>query len=278
MADFVDLHIHTDHSDGRQSPRQAVDRALALGLKAIAITDHDTISGYLEAQTYAQGKEVEVIAGIELSATRTDEDIHILGYLFRPDCPRLGETLERFRQIRYDRGKKMLERLARLDVIIDYADVLAAAADAPVGRPHIADILVKAGYVTSYDEAFRKYLELGGPAYVPKAKLMPEEAVDLIHEAGGVAVMAHPALTGHDEIIDDMVAAGLDGIEIVHPTHSRSDRKRYRQLARRHGLFCTGGSDSHKRPGRYGEIGDGQVPYETLTNMQAAWRARAGRH
>ncbi len=275
MPDFVDLHIHSNHSDGRQSPRQVVDDALELGLKAVSITDHDVVSGYGEAAEYANGKEIEIISGIELSASKADDDIHLLGYLFRPDQGHLLETIERFRRIRFERGKKMVTRLGRLGMKLDYERVLEAAGEAAVGRPHLAEAMVKAGFVASYNEAFARYLGMNGPVYVPKAKLTPAEAIKLIHEAGGVVVMAHPVLTNRDDMIAEMVAAGLDGMEIFHPTHTNTIRKRYRQMAKRHGLFMTGGSDSHNRKGRYGDIGQEKVPYECLVSMKEAWRKRA---
>ncbi len=271
MPDRVDLHIHTNHSDGRQSPREVVDRACQIGLKAIAITDHDSVSGYVEAARYARGKDIEVIPGIELSSAKADDDIHILGYLIRPDDTRLAETVKRFRRIRSERGEKMIKRLARLGIEIDYKEVLAAANGAPVGRPHVAEVLAAHGMVDSYSQAFEKYLGLNGPVYVPKAKLTPAEAIDLIHQAHGVAVMAHPMLTDRDEVIPELVAAGLDGLEIYHPSHTRTARKRYRQLAKRYDLVCTGGSDSHNRNGRYGEIGEQQVPYKYLEQLKARW-------
>lgn len=273
MPDFVDLHIHTNHSDGRQSPREVVDRACQLGLKAIAITDHDSVSGYTEAARYARGKGIEVVPGIELSSAQADEDIHILGYLIRPGNKKLAETVKRFRRIRAERGKKMVKRLARLGIRIDYEEVLAAAAGAPVGRPHVAEVLTARGMVRSYNQAFDKYLALNGPVYVPKAKLLPSQAIDLIHRAGGVAVMAHPMLTDRDKVIPELVTVGLDGLEIYHPSHTRAARKRYRQMARRYELICTGGSDAHGRNGRYGEIGEEHVPYSCLEQLKAC-RAR----
>ena len=181
MAEYIDLHIHTDRSDGLQTPRQVVDRALELGIKAVSITDHDAVSGFSEAAAYAQGKGVETISGIELSAsTDSEDDIHILGYLFSPDDECLVETLEKFRRFRVERGKKMVERLADIGLKIDYDDVLEKAGDATIGRPHLAEIMVKEGVVQSYTEAFNRYLYLGGPVYVPKAKLNPVEAIQLL--------------------------------------------------------------------------------------------------
>jgi predicted metal-dependent phosphoesterase TrpH len=268
MPDYIDLHIHSDHSDGLQSPREIIDRGLDLGLKAVAITDHDTLSGYEAAVACLPGKDIELATGVELSASKADDDLHILGYLFRPDDARLLETLEEFRNIRLIRGKKMVDRLWRLDMELDYREVLEVAGDAPVGRPHLAEAMVRRGLVSSYNEAFRKYLYLGGPVYVPKAKITPADAIDLIHNAGGVSVMAHPGLTGQDDLIGELAESGLDGIEIYHPAHSSADRKRYRKLAQKYDLLTCGGSDSHSRKGRYGEIGEEKVPYQCLVDLK----------
>jgi predicted metal-dependent phosphoesterase TrpH len=272
MPDYIDLHIHNDHSDGLQTPRQVVDRALKLKLKAIAITDHDSVSGFCEAAAYAKEKDIEVIAGIELSASTAEiNDLHILGYLFRPDDEVLIETLEGFRRFRVERGKKMVERLAQMDIEINYDDVLKAAGGATVGRPHLAEVLVNDGLVNSYSEAFHRYLYLGGPVYLPKASLSPAEAIDLIHKAGGAAIMAHPALTNKDTLIETFKGYGLDGLEIYHPTHDSSSRKKYRKIAQALDLCQTGGSDSHNRKGRHGDMGDEKVPFEYLANLKNKW-------
>jgi len=275
MPDYIDLHIHTDHSDGIQSPADVVDRAIELGLKAVSITDHDAVTGAAEAQSYARGKSVEVIVGIELSAAKTDDDIHILGYFVRPDSERLLETIEKFRRIRFERGKKMVMRLAEVGIKLDFDKVLALAGEAAVGRPHVAEALFKGGFVPSYNDAFRKYLYLNGPVYVPKAKITPGEAIELIHSAGGLAVMAHPGLTDRDDMIAELVAWGLDGLEIYHPTHNHGVREKYKMIADKYRLVYTGGSDSHNRKGRYGDIGDEKVPFKYLDAIKTAWRLKS---
>jgi len=269
MADYVDLHIHTDFSDGLQTPEEVIDQGLALGLKAVAITDHDALEGCRVAATYARDKDIEFITGIELSASQTDEDIHMLGYMIDIDHQRLNETVEKFQLIRQERGKKMVERLVSLGMKIDFDAIRELAGKASVGRPHVAEAMFNRGFVLSYEEAFRKYLYVGGPVYVPKAKLTPQEAINLIHEARGLAVMAHPALTGKDDLIPIMASAGMDGLEIYHPVHKRSQRKKYRKIAEKFGLTISGGSDSHNRKGRYGDIGEEKVPLEYLTAMKA---------
>ncbi|MCP4569351.1 MAG: PHP domain-containing protein [FCB group bacterium] len=272
MSDYIDLHIHSDHSDGRQTPIQIVDDSLSMGLKAISITDHDALDGCADAIEYARGKDIQVLSGIELSASKTIEDIHILGYLFRIDDSRLQETIEMFRRIRHERGKKMIARMAGLGMNVDFERLVELAGQAAIGRPHLAEIMLKEGFVGSYNEAFAKYLYLGGPVYVPKAKLTPAEAINIIHEAGGVAVMAHPLLSERDDMIEELAASGLDGLEIYHPAHKAQARGKYRKIAERLGLFISGGSDSHNRKGRYGDIGDQNVPFEYLQDITARWQ------
>ncbi len=274
MPELVDLHIHSDHSDGRQSPQDVINSGLTLGLRAVSITDHDVVTGSIEASSYAEGKDIEVITGIELSASNTDDDVHILGYFFDPTHDHLCQTIETFRRIRYERGKKMVERLAEIGIVFDFEKIVEKAGKAAIGRPHVAEALVEGGFVSNYNEAFRKYLGLNGPVYVPKAKITPADAIELLHEAGGIAVMAHPALTNEDDKIEEMASVGLDGIEIFHPTHKAVERKRYRRLAEKLGLVCTGGSDSHNRKGRYGDIGDQKVPAEYLDVMRDVWQKR----
>ena len=272
MPDKIDLHIHSNHSDGLQTPVEIVDRSLQLSLKAISIVDHDSVSGFEEVKDYAADKGIELISGIELSASETDDDIHLLGYLFDPQNDRLQKSLEKFRQIRQERGKKMIARLAAMDMIMDYDDLLEAAGGAVVGRPHLAEAMLKKGFIGSYREAFDKYLHLGGPVYVPKAKLTPAEAIELIHDAGGVVVMAHPALTNRDEMIDKLAEYGLDGLEVFHPVHKGPRRRKYRKIAQRLDLIITGGSDSHNRKGRYGDIGEEDVPYDCLVELKKRWQ------
>ncbi len=274
MPNYIDLHIHTSFSDGRQTPERVVDDALKLGLKLIAITDHDSIGGFRPAVAHAGDKGLEVITGIELSAAREDEDIHMLGYLFRDDDAPLLEMIEKFRQIRVERCKKMVVKLNELGMVTDFDEVLEKAGKATIGRPHLAEVMLEKKFVGSYNDAFRQYLFVGGPVYVPKAKLTPSEAIDLIHQAGGVAVLAHPAVTNRDELIAELKMAGLDGIEIFHPTHKKAARKKYREIGLQNGLFFTGGSDSHNRKGRYGDVGDQKVPLEYYQTMKIAWEKR----
>lgn len=247
----ADLHVHTTASDGTLTPAEAVRAAITAGLTAVAITDHDTTAGLAPAAEAARAAEqpIRVVPGVEVNTDavidgRTRE-VHVLGYLFDPSSPSLEAELQRLRLARYERAKQILKKLERLKLPVSFARVEEIAAGGPLGRPHIAQALVEAGYAGSVLEAFRLYLGIGKPAYVERYKLTPEEAVRLIRAAGGAAVLAHPRLIGEESIIAPLVAAGLAGIEARYPEHSRGQTRRYSALARRYGLVVTGGSDAH---------------------------------
>ena len=242
----VDLHLHTTASDGQLSPTGLVQLALEQGLDVIAITDHDTTNGIEEAQQAAQRSPV-VIPGIELSADNNGVDVHTLGYFLDIHAPVFQERLARFRTDRLQRGRRIVEKLDALGLPLDWARVVAIAHDGSVGRAHIARAIVEAGYVQTVKEAFDRYLHTGGPAYVARQRMSPEEAIELIHSAGGVAVLAHPGLVSHYEslLVDRLVPAGLDGIEVVHPDNPPPVEQRARELAKQYGLIMTGGSDFH---------------------------------
>jgi predicted metal-dependent phosphoesterase TrpH len=242
----IDLHLHTTASDGQLSPTGLVQLAREHGLDVIAITDHDTTNGIEEAQQAAQGKPV-VIPGIELSADDGGIDVHTLGYFIDFRAPAFQEHLIRFRDDRLHRGKRIVEKLGALGFPLDWERVAEIADQGAVGRPHVARAMVEAGYVETVKEAFDRYLYTGGPAYVGRERLSPEGAIELIHSVGGVAVLAHPGLVPHYEslLIERLVPAGLDGIEVVHPDNAPPIEKRARELAQQYSLIMTGGSDFH---------------------------------
>ncbi len=212
----------------------------------IAITDHDTTEGIPEAQQVAQGWPV-VMAGIELSADDHGVDVHVLGYDLNIQDAVFQSTLTGFRDTRLRRGREIVQRLAELAMPIEWERVLELANGGAVGRPHIARTLVQAGYVSSVNEAFDLYLRSGGPADVARPKLSPEAAITLIHQAGGVAVLAHPGyLPDYAALIERLVPAGLDGVEIMHPANTSTVRQNLHGLAVRHNLIITGGSDFHR--------------------------------
>ncbi len=240
----VDLHVHTYFSDGTLSPAAVVALATERGLAALSITDHDSIES-LEPAREAVGPSLDLVPGIELSSLYEGLDLHILGYYVDPGHESLSRRLERFRDDRQQRAMAMIQRLRDLGVGLDPAEVVHLAGPGVIGRPHIARAMVKAGHVPSLDDAFRRYLGRGGRAFVPRTSFKAEEAIDLVHAAGGVSVIAHPGPLLPDRVIEDLADSGLRGIEIWHPQHNSATVRRYRALAQRLGLLETGGSDFH---------------------------------
>lgn len=242
--------MHTAASDGQYAPADLVTLARQRGLDVIAITDHDTTEGYQEARqaVFMTGSPLEILPGIELSAEDESGDVHMLGYLFDADAPHFQQQLEHFRQDRFYRAEKIVRRLDALGLPVAWRRVVEIAGGGAIGRPHIARALVEAGYVNSIAEAFERYIHNGGPAYVARRRMSPEEAIALIHGAGGVAVMAHPALVpGYLALLKErLIPAGLDGVEVVHPKNPEAVRLDLRGLARQHDLVMTGGSDFHR--------------------------------
>ena len=269
---LVDLHVHTTASDGTFSPKEAVEAAHEKKLGAIAITDHDTLAGIPQAREEGRKLGVEVIGGVELGCDLGHRELHILGYLFREADPVLTGKLSSLAQGRTRRGREIVEKLHSLGIPLPWEDVAALAGDGTVGRLHIARALLRGGWAQSHNEAFAKFLNPGRPAYVPRMRLLPTDAIELIHNAGGVAVLAHPKLANSDKLIPQLRDAGLDGVEVYHTRHSWQDVAKYSKIARELGLLMTGGSDCHG-PGGKSEVLMGQilVPGECL----AALRARA---
>ncbi len=241
----TDLHIHSTASDGQLTPSEVVDLALHLQLDCIAITDHDTTAGILAAQQAADGR-VRIIPGIEIGARSADMKVDILGYCIDPQHSGLQQRLEAFRLNRQQRGQQIVERLNQLSVALEWSHVVALAGGENVGRPHIARALVEAGHVRTTTEAFERYIGSSQPAYVPRVTLTPEEAIRMIHSAGGAAVLAHPVyVRNFPVVIEHLVPAGLDGLEVAYPQHTPEIEAHARQLAQQYGLVMTGGSDFH---------------------------------
>lgn len=245
---MIDLHLHTTASDGRLSPAQLVARASAARLTTISITDHDTVAAIGEATAVAQAVNIRVVPGIEITAVDDGRDVHMLGYFFDPSSTALAAVLERQRALRVARVREIGAKLAALGMPIDVESVLLAAAARPgssVGRPQVARELVRAGYVTSVQDAFDKWLASGRPAFTPRTGPSPAAIVDTIHSAGGVASLAHPAVTKRDELIGPLVERGLDAIEVYHSDHSPEAEQIYKVMAKRLGVLVSGGSDFH---------------------------------
>jgi 3',5'-nucleoside bisphosphate phosphatase len=286
MSDgVIDLHTHTTHSDGSASPEELIARASANGARSIAITDHDTVDAFAEARAAAALFGVEFVPGIEISADFSPGTMHILGYLVDGESPALQRKLATLKEAREKRNPEIARRLEGLGIDISYHEVAQLAGNKVVGRPHFASLLVKKGYVGSIQEAFDKLLKKGAPAYVEKARLSPSDSIQLIHRAGGVAVLAHPyqlklsSYRAADELVAELAAIGLDGIEAIYSRHSADQRTTYSEIALRHHLLVTGGSDYH---GSYKPdidlvtgLGDLQVPYALLEALKARAKNRA---
>jgi hypothetical protein len=270
----AELHAHTTASDGQHTPAELVTMARALGLDVLAITDHDTTDGIAPAHLAAHGSPV-ILSGIELSA-EDDGDVHVLGYGLNPNDPALQAALAGFRTDRESRARRMVEKLAALGVSVDWERVRVLAGGS-IGRPHIARAMVEAGEVESVREAFDRYLGNGGPAYVARQRLTPEAAIQLIHAAGGAAVLAHPGMLANPRaMVVRLVAAGLDGVEVAHPKNSEAVRLDLRGLAARYHLIMTGGSDFHGRAVSDAMLGSVSAPPEAVAALHARaaeWQA-----
>lgn len=241
----ADLHLHTTASDGAWSPTELVDMALSVGLKVIAVTDHDTLDGISEALARGAERGLEVIPGVELSVRGSDQEVHLLGYFIDTESKPLREALAKCQAERVGRVEGIVERLRALQYDITATEVMNVAQQGSAGRPHVARVLVEKGYVASVPEAFDRLLAEGRPAFVPRRRLTLADGINLIHAAGGVAVCAHPGLLKEDSILGELVELGLDGLEVVHSEHDHAAQARYDRLAEEHGLLKSGGSDCH---------------------------------
>lgn len=243
----VDLHLHSTASDGKYSPATLVAKAAELGLKVISLTDHDSIDGIIPALKAAKAfPGLTFIPGVEISTDLPDGEAHVLGYFIDYTSPELEKELERFRSSRLGRGRKMVAKLAELGIKIDWPRVQQIAGDGAIGRPHVAQAMLEKGYVKTFEEAFDKYIGRGGPAYVEREKITPEEAVALIVRAKGLPVLAHPFTVKDPEaIVISLKAAGLIGIEAYYKDNTPEQTAAALKLAEKYGLIATGGTDYH---------------------------------
>ena len=240
--------MHTTASDGRLTPAELVARVASARLTTISVTDHDTVASIGEVTTAANASGIRVIPGIEITAVDQGRDVHMLGYFFDPHHQGLAAFLVNQRALRVSRVREIAARLAALNIFIDAEQLLMAASTRPgssVGRPQIARELVRAGLVPSVQEAFDLWLASGRPAFVPRTGPGPADVVRVIHEAGGIASMAHPGVTRRDDLIEPLAQCGLDAIEVYHSDHTPEDTTTYRRAAARLGILVTGGSDFH---------------------------------
>jgi 3',5'-nucleoside bisphosphate phosphatase len=277
----VDLHLHTTASDGRCTPAELVDRAIAARLTVIAVTDHDTTAGVAETQAIGHRHGLEVIAGIEITSMDGGRDTHILGYFYDIEDAELLNFLATQRRARVDRVAAIGERLAALGVPIDTRPLLEQAArdtGRSIGRPQIARAMIAAGHVSGTSEAFDRWLGHGCPGFVPRSGPTPEEAIAMLHRAGGLVSIAHPGADDLADRIPSLAAAGLDAIEAFHSDHDAAMVEQYSVLARRLNLLVTGGSDFHGSPEHGLEPGSVTLPADDWDCLRkASTKHRVGR-
>ncbi|MGQ0548268.1 MAG: PHP domain-containing protein [Armatimonadota bacterium] len=273
----IDLHTHTTASDGMLDAPALIAEAAARSVRLMAVTDHDTTASVEEAvragSSAAAG--IEVWPAVELSCDVDAGEVHVLGYFVDVRLVWFQTLLERLREGRLHRAERMVERLIELGAPVEFARVEALAAGGAIGRPHVARALVEAGRVRDVTEAFERYIGRNGPAYVERLKVTPADAVAVIRAAGGLAVLAHPGWAQSDGMIPDLVASGLDGIEVYYPDHSPALVEHYTALARRHGLLITGGTDFHGGTlATRVPIGSQYVPEEIVAPIRSAAATR----
>jgi hypothetical protein len=273
-AGFVDLHMHSTASDGSRAPGDVVREAKRVGLTAIALTDHDTLDGLAEATAVGAELGVRIVRGVELSAVEGDVETHILG-LHLTNIAELEAQLVLLREMRRTRAERIVNRLNDLGVRINLAAVLEQAAGGAIGRPHVARAMIAEGWATDFRDAFERYLGNGKAAYVGKDRLPVADAISLIHRAGGLAVLAHPAPGGTRERIEAFVREGIDGVEVRHPAHSSEDILRLSALVEHFSLVPSGGSDWHGASDGPRTLGMMKVPAEWLDRQDGRVRARA---
>ena len=269
--DKIDLHIHSTHSDGILSPYRIVTTAVARRLSAISITDHDCITAIAEAKQAGREYGIEVVSGIELSTLEHNIDVHLLGYFFNEKSPRLIEYLDFLKDERRKRAKRILRKLDELGVHLQWKNVLARAQNGLLGRPHIAAELIEQGFARDKWDSFDRYLGEKGSAFVQRFKLPTAEGIQLIAQAGGVSLIAHPTISVLNRFLNSWIKSGLNGIEVIHPRFSQEQSNTLKRMVNEKNLLMSGGSDCHGN--RNGEIIIGQYPapysfYETLKAAQ----------
>jgi 3',5'-nucleoside bisphosphate phosphatase len=270
----IDLHTHSSISDGTDAPGELVRKALAVGLDVVSLTDHDTFDGFDEAAAEGERIGLRVLRGMELSCSRRGSSVHVLAYGADPASPELAAEMARVRDGRLGRLAGVLRKLAELDVPVSEAEVMAQVGNSPsVGRPHIADALIAAGHVRDRQEAFDRFLADGGPAHVHRYTIEVDRGIDLVHKAGGLAVIAHPWGRGREQLLPASVLEGLvhdqrlDGLEVDHQDHDSDTRQRLRVLAESLGLLATGSSDYHGTGKLDHDLGCNTTDPEVFTEM-----------
>lgn len=267
---FADLHLHTIFSDGTYTPFSLISECENQGLSAISVTDHDTVNGIQAVAKIAEDKDIEVLPGIELTAEYEGKEIHILGYLIDSQNELLLKRLEILKENRIERAYKIIDKLKGEGVILRPESVFGLAKQGTVGRLHIARAMVKEGVASSILEAFQKYIGDKCPAYVLDFRLSAKEAIKLIIDSAGIPVLAHPHTINNDEVIFKFIDYGLMGLEAYYPEHSQAMINFYLDLAKKHNLLITGGSDCHGEAKPQAKIGSVKVPYALVEELKIA--------
>lgn len=278
VSGFADLHIHTRHSDGTETPAEVIEKSARLGIECVAITDHDTCAGFEEAFDAADRLGVDLISGIEVSAYIGDKSVHILGYLMDMDNPFISRVITDNRESRLSRMGRMVDKLRDMGYDVTLDETLEYIGEGTLGRALLARFLVSRGFFRNTKAVFEAILGDGKAVYEPVPRFTPQEAIGLVKSAGGITSLAHPGFTNVDEIMPDLVEAGLDAIEAYSPQHDEASQRRYIVMAERLGVLVTGGSDNHgPESGR--RLGGTLLPRGHVENLKrrAAWRA-AARH
>jgi predicted metal-dependent phosphoesterase TrpH len=268
----IDLHVHSTASDGKFSPQVIVEKAAALGLKYMALSDHDTVDGVVPALQAARVfPQLKVIPAMEISTDTSEGEVHVLGYFIDYTSAELAEALDRFRNSRLRRAQAMIARLGDMGIDIDWQRVQEIAGDGSIGRPHIAQALMEKKYIESFAEAFDKYIGYGCPAYVERDKMTPIEAVELITRSGGLPVLAHPyTVTNPEKLATSLKAAGLMGIEAYYKDYKKTEIDKLVEIAERHKLIATGGTDYHGIDDETEVmLGGVDVPIEAVERLKA---------
>jgi predicted metal-dependent phosphoesterase TrpH len=277
LSSVIDLHIHSTFSDGMLKPAEIVDLAESQGLSAIAITDHDTAAGIDEAVQRGSEKGIEVFSGIEISSWHGDTSMHILGYCFNHEDRQFNNRLQLLQNGRETRNARIMENLNRLGIKVDSRELLHYSEYGQTGRPHIARLLVDKGVTKTIDLAFKHYLRRGAAAYAERFRFSAHDAVAMIREAGGIAVLAHPSsldptLRSIPQLLKDLCSVGLKGVEVYYPSHSSKIVKALLKMADELDLFITGGSDFHdmERSGSNTDewLRKTHVPYDIVASMK----------
>ena len=274
---FADLHLHSHFSDGTFSPEELAGHGVRLGFAALALTDHDSVEGCARMTELCKAAGIVFIPGTELTAEHNDIEVHLLGYFVDMQNQKLLTEIAKFQVVRQNRIREMVARLNELNIPLKAEAVFALANCKSPGRPHVARALVKAGLVANSDEAFRRFLKKNRPAWVPKAKISALEAIELVHQAGGLAIMAHPGLNRTDDMIPALVDAGLDGIECFHTRHSTATSERYLEIADKFHLLVTGGSDCHGFSKGKPLIGTVKLPCDHVEKLKSRAEGRGTR-